>query len=183
MSIIYLVISVATAQSCPQLFECSRPKPFELHPIPLHVQQSSVHPIGFVQSVGKLWKSRMAAGCQVLLGSCAPSSAVSVAKSFMALVSRVTKRNNMCGGNLLQVSGTRAEPLEAAAQSVATGISTVLLWLADAICHCFLMLALLRPSRRTRKNRSRQQSAASGCEKQPNSRQARMCVFPIARSV
>ena len=40
-------------------------------------------------------------------------------------------------------SGTRAEPLEAAAQSVATGISTVLLWLADAICHCFLMLALL----------------------------------------
>ena len=33
-------------------------------------------------------------------------------------------------------SGTRAEPLEAAAQSVATGISTVLLWLADAICHC-----------------------------------------------
>ena len=41
-------------------------------------------------------------------------------------------------------SGTRAEPLEAAAQSVATGISTVLLWLADAICHCFLMLALLR---------------------------------------
>ena len=48
-------------------------------------------------------------------------------------------------------SGTRAEPLEAAAQSVATGISTVLLWLADAICHCFLMLALLRPSRRTRR--------------------------------
>ena len=40
-------------------------------------------------------------------------------------------------------SSTRAEPLEAAAQSVATGISTVLLWLADAICHCFLMLALL----------------------------------------
>ena len=60
-------------------------------------------------------------------------------------------------------SGARAEPLQAAAQSVATGISTVLLWLADAICHCFLMLALLRPSRRTRKNRSRQQSAASGC--------------------
>ena len=30
-------------------------------------------------------------------------------------------------------------------------------------CHCFLMLALLRPSRRTRQNRSRQQSAASGC--------------------
>ena len=30
-------------------------------------------------------------------------------------------------------------------------------------CHCFLMLALLRPSRRTRQNRSWQQSAASGC--------------------
>ena len=41
-------------------------------------------------------------------------------------------------------SGARAEPLQAAAQSVATGISTVLLWLADAIRHCFLMLALLR---------------------------------------
>ena len=51
-------------------------------------------------------------------------------------------------------SGARAEPLQAAAQSVATGISTVLLW---------LMLALLRPSRRTRQNRNRQQSAASGC--------------------
>ena len=60
-------------------------------------------------------------------------------------------------------SGARAEPLQAAAQSVATGISTVLLWLADAIRHCFLMLALLRPSRRTRQNRNRQQSAASGC--------------------
>ena len=54
-------------------------------------------------------------------------------------------------------SGARAEPLQAAAQSVATGISTVLLWLADAIRHCFLMLALLRPSRRTRQNRNRQQ--------------------------
>ena len=30
-------------------------------------------------------------------------------------------------------SGAQAEPLQAAAQSVATGISTVLLWLADAI--------------------------------------------------
>ena len=60
-------------------------------------------------------------------------------------------------------SGARAEPLQAAAQSVATDISTVLLWLADAIRHCFLMLALLRPSRRTRQNRNRQQSAASGC--------------------
>ena len=30
-------------------------------------------------------------------------------------------------------SGARAEPLQAAAQSVATGISTVLLWRPDAI--------------------------------------------------
>ena len=52
-------------------------------------------------------------------------------------------------------SGARAEPLQAAAQSVAT--------VADAIRHCFLMLTLLRPSRRTRQNRNRQQSAASGC--------------------
>ena len=33
----------------------------------------------------------------------------------------------------------------------------------NSIRHCFLMLALLRPSRRTRQNRNRQQSAASGC--------------------
>ena len=33
------------------------------------------------------------------------------------------------------------------------GISTVLLWLADAIRHCFLMLALLRPSRRNKKEK------------------------------
>ena len=61
-------------------------------------------------------------------------------------------------------SGARAEPLQAAAQSVATGISTVLLWRWQMqFGHCFLMLALLRPSRRTRQNRNRQQSAASGC--------------------
>ena len=65
--------------------------------------------------------------------------------------------------NLLQVLVRELKPLQAAAQSVATGISTVLLWLADAIRHCFLMLALLKPSRRTRQNRNRQQSAASGC--------------------
>ena len=47
-------------------------------------------------------------------------------------------------------SGARAEPLEAAAQSVATGVSTLLLWLANAICQYFLMLAVLRPSWRTR---------------------------------
>ena len=52
--------------------------------------------------------------------------------------------------NLLQVLVRELKPLQAAAQSVATGISTVLLWRADAIRHCFLMLALLRPSRRTR---------------------------------
>ena len=70
----------------------------------------------------------------------------------------------------LPISGARAEPLQAAAQSVATGISTVLLWLADAI-RCFLMLAL-RPSRRTRQNRNRQQRFA-----------AKLMRFPTARSV
>ena len=83
-------------------------------------------------------------------------------KSFLALVSGVTKETT-CVEKSIAGSGTRAEPLQAAAQSVATGISTVVLWLADAIRHCFLMLALLRPSRRTRKNRNQQQSAASGC--------------------
>ena len=82
-------------------------------------------------------------------------------KSFMASFLGSQRKQHV--EESIAGSGTPAEPLEAAAQSVATGISTVLLWLADAICHCFLMLALLRPSRRTRKNRSRQQSAASGC--------------------
>ena len=61
----------------------------------------------------------------------------------MALVSRVTKetKETTCVEESIAGSGMRAEPLEAAAQSVATGISTVLLRLADAICHCFLMLA------------------------------------------
>ena len=50
-----LVTSVATAQSCPQPFEST--KAIRLHPIPnASEQQSSVHRIGFVQSVGKLWK-------------------------------------------------------------------------------------------------------------------------------
>ena len=81
----------------------------------------------------------------------------------MALVSRATKETT-CGEKSIAGSGARAEPLEAAAQSVATGVSTVLLWLADAaVWHYFLMLALLRPSRGTRQNRSGQQSAASGC--------------------
>ena len=89
---------------------------------------------------------------------CCRGLAAAGSKSFMVLVSRVTKKTT-CVEESIAGSGTRAEPLEAAAQSVATGISTMLLWLADAICHCFLMLALLRRSRRTRKNRSRQQSA------------------------
>ena len=49
---------------------------------------------------------------------------------------QVTKETT-CVEESIAGSGTRAEPLEAAAQSVATGISTVLLWPADAICHCF----------------------------------------------
>ena len=62
-------------------------------------------------------------------------------KSFMALVSTVTKET-ICVEESIAGPGTRAEPLEAAVESVATGISTVLLWLADAICHCFLMLRM-----------------------------------------
>ena len=57
-------------------------------------------------------------------------------KILYGLVSRVTKETT-CVEEYIAGSGTRAEPLEAAAQSIATGISTVLLWLADAICHCF----------------------------------------------
>ena len=56
-------------------------------------------------------------------------------KVLYGLVSRVTKETT-CVEESIAGSGTRAEPL-AAAQSVATGISTVLLWFADAICHCF----------------------------------------------
>jgi len=44
-------------------------------------------------------------------------------KSFMALVSRVTQETT-CLEKSIAGSGTRAEPLQAAAQSVATGIST-----------------------------------------------------------
>ena len=100
-------------------------------------------------------------GSRAVLSTTGKGLVAAGSKSFMTLVSRVTKAT--CVEESIAGSGTRAELLEAAAQSAATGISTVLLWLADAICRCFLMLALLRPSRRTRKNRSRQQSAASGC--------------------
>ena len=47
-------------------------------------------------------------------------------ESFMALVSETTCEEKSIAG-----SGARAEPLEAAAQSIATGVSTVLLWLAE----------------------------------------------------
>ena len=61
-------------------------------------------------------------------------------ESFMALVSRTIKETK-CVEKSIAGPGARVESLEAAAQSVATGVSSVLLWLADAICHCFLMLA------------------------------------------
>ena len=51
-------------------------------------------------------------------------------ESFMALASRATKETT-CVEKSIAGSGVRAEPLEAAAQSVATGVSTVLLWLAN----------------------------------------------------
>ena len=117
---------------------------------------------GWIWSLKVLWLKASLSGVGRYLVPWGKALAAAGSKSFMALVSRVTKETT-CVEESIAGSGTRAEPLEAAAQSVATGISTVLLWLADAICHCFLMLALLRPSRRTRKNRSRQQSAASGC--------------------
>ena len=101
-------------------------------------------------------------GSRAVLSTMGKVLAAAGSKFFMALVSRVIKETT-CVEKSIAGSGTRAEPLQAAAQSVATGISTVLLWLADAIRHCFLMLGLLRPSRRTRKNRNQQQSAASGC--------------------
>ena len=71
-------------------------------------------------------------------------------------------------------SGTRAEPLEAAAQSVATSISTMLLWLADAISHCFLMFALLSPSRRTRRTEISNKKAAPAVAKSSPNRGARI---------
>ena len=49
--------------------------------------------------------------------------AVAGSESFMALVSGVTKETT-CVEESVAGSGTRAEPLEAAAQSVATGILT-----------------------------------------------------------
>ena len=76
-------------------------------------------------------------------------------KFFMALVSRVTKETT-CVEVSIAGSGTRAEPLEAAAQSVATGISTVLLWLADAICHC----SDVGPLEAIAENKKEQKSAA-----------------------
>ena len=83
-------------------------------------------------------------------------------KSFTALVSK-SQRKQHVWRNLLQVLARELNPLEAAAQSVADRHLNCVALLVDAICHCFLMLALLRLLRRTRKNRSRQQSAASDC--------------------
>ena len=117
---------------------------------------------GWIWSLKVLWLKASLSGVGRYLVPWGKVLAAAGSKSFMALVSRVTKETT-CVEKSIAGSGTRAEPLQAAAQSVATGISTVLLWLADAIRHCFLMLALLRPSRRTRKNRNQQQSAASGC--------------------
>ena len=77
-------------------------------------------------------------------------------KSFMALVSRVTKETT-CVEESIAGSGTRAEPLEAAAQSVATGISTVLLWLADAILSLFSDVG---PLETIAENKKEQKSAA-----------------------
>ena len=87
-------------------------------------------------------------------------------KSFMALVSRVTKETT-CVEESIAGSGTRAEPLEAAAQSVATGISTVLLW----ACRCNLSLfSDVGPLETIAENKKEQKSAAkraSGAKSSP----------------
>ena len=91
-------------------------------------------------------------GSGAVLSTMGKVLAAAGSKSFVPPVSRVTKETT-CVEESIAGSGTRAEPLQAAAQTALRQASTVLLSLADAICHCFLMLALLRPSRRTRKNR------------------------------
>ena len=54
---------------------------------------------------------------------CGKVSAAAGSESFMALVSRATKETT-CGEKSIAGSGARAEPLEAGAQSAATGVST-----------------------------------------------------------
>ena len=76
-------------------------------------------------------------------------------KSFMAPVSRVTKETT-CVEESIAGSGTLAEPLEAAAQSVATGISTVFL-----ACRCNLSLfSDVGPLETITENKKEQKSAA-----------------------
>ena len=78
-----------------------------------------------------MWLKASLSGVGRYLVPCGKVLAAAGSKSFIALVSRVTKETT-CVEKSIAGSGTRAEPLEAAAQSVATGISTVLLWLVDA---------------------------------------------------
>ena len=82
-------------------------------------------------------------------------------KSFMALVSRVTKETT-CVEKSIAGSGTRAEPLEAAAQSVATGISTVV----ALACRCNLSLfSDVGPLETIAENKTEQKSAAKRCQR------------------
>ena len=76
----------------------------------------------------------------------------------MALVSRVTKETT-CVEESIAGSGTRAEPLEAAAQSVATGISN--LNCVALACRCNLSLfSDVGPLEAIAENKTEQKSAA-----------------------
>ena len=66
---------------------------------------------------------------------------------------------------------------------VATGISTVLLWLADAIRHCFLMLALLRPSRRTRRTEVGSKAPPAVAKSSPKAAKLRCAFFHSAERI
>ena len=69
------------------------------------------------------WVLKRSACCASTFKMVGEVLAAAGSKSFMALVSRVTQETT-CLEKSIAGSGTRAEPLQAAAQSVATGIST-----------------------------------------------------------
>ena len=76
-----------------------------------------------------------------VLGPCFGTSFCSILRpllaTYMGKVLAAAGSESFMVEKSIAGSGARAEPLQAAAQSVATGISTVLLWRADAIRHCF----------------------------------------------
>ena len=109
---------------------------------------------GWIWSLKVLWLKASLSGVGRYLVPWGKVLAAAGSKSFMALVSRVTKETT-CVEKSIAGSGTRAEPLQAAAQSVATGISTVLLWLADAS-----LFSDVGPLETIAENKKEQKSAA-----------------------